>query len=299
MRICIDNLDSKRKISSPIPSFANTALCLFCLSLLVGPGCRAIDWDPSALRTSLSARDIAPLAIHHNSKGLKYLGQGKTAKAETHFLKAIDYDPKFAAAHNNLGNMLLARRDLYQAAWEFQRASELEPNGMEPLINLGLLHEEADRLEEAAEFYLQALQIDPRSPIAVGNLVRVKVKQESDQIEIHSMLRDLVLIDTRLEWIEWAQDLLATRYRPDYGAGLTSQPLSDRKPSADRTVSPPLNSNPLRLEQILPGTSTPQNLPSEMLPSPTPAVQYLDPLQLGGPSGPSFPNRPYPEGLKP
>ena len=279
MRIKIKGLDQPLSFNNQITSLQKCAICLALLALLSTPGCRILERDSDSIHSSIASREISPKAIFHNSKGLKYLSQGKTGKAETHFLKAIDYDSAFAAAHNNLGNMLLSRRDLYQAAWEFHRASELEPNSIEPLVNLGLIHDEADRLEEAAEFYQQALQINPRSPIALGNLVRVRIKQDNDPIEIHNMLRELVLLDSRREWVDWAQELLATRYRPDYGSGLSDSNIFTN-PSSNNweqsAVPYPTgnsfrgnNSSPGNMEQVQPAMPVKPFAPNEeTLPSP-------------------------------
>jgi len=140
-----------------------------------------MDWRSGGERIQAGyGKEPSVAALHHNNKGLKYLGTDKLGKAETHFLKARDNDPGFAAAHNNVGSMLLGRRDLYAAAWEFQRAVELAPTSIEPLVNLGLVFEEADRFEEASEQYRQALQIEPKNAIALGNLARVQIKQDGE-----------------------------------------------------------------------------------------------------------------------
>jgi hypothetical protein len=113
---------------------------------------------------------------------------------------------------------------------------------------------------------LQALQVDPRSAIALGNLVRVRVKQDSDPVEIQSMLRDLVLMDTRPDWVDWAQELLATRYRSDYGTGPSNSVFSSGTPSGQPSPinsafpmgshgSTPMNSYPLRIEEVAPSYS--------------------------------------------
>jgi hypothetical protein len=177
-------------------------------------GCQC--FDSSVVVADLDSRSensaSAPSRLHNN-KGIRYLNKGKLAKAETHFRRASDSDPTSAAAHNNLGTMHLGRRDLYSAAWEFQRAIDLAPRSIEPLINLGLVFDEAERFDEAAEKYLQVLAIDPNHPIALGNLARVRVKQDADPLEIHSLLKQVVFNDTRAEWVEWAQVLLTTKYR--------------------------------------------------------------------------------------
>lgn len=155
------------------------------------------------------------LSIHHVSKGLKYLEAGKLGKAETHFLKAVEYNPRSAAAHNNLGSLKLSRHELYDAAWEFQRAAELAPNSTDPIINLGLVHDEADQLLEAATYYTQALERNPNDPVALGNLVRTRIKLDDDPASIHNMLKHLIFIDTRAEWVGWAEVQLATKYKAD------------------------------------------------------------------------------------
>ncbi len=214
-------------------------------------GCGVLT-SSHTIRSSYSDAPL-PKAKYHNDKGLKYFAKGSFGKAETHFRRAVDLDPRFAAPHNNLGNLFFSRRDLYQAAWEFQRASEMSPQQDEPLINLGLVHDEADRLEEASDYYLQALQIEPRNPIAMGNLARAKVKLEDDPNEIQTLLRELVFVDTRAEWVIWAQDLLATSYKlhpmmieggglePSYRGSHQETPLIRPSPTFSPEVIPAPN----------------------------------------------------------
>jgi Tfp pilus assembly protein PilF len=204
-------------------------------------GCRLVDWADSVdtLRVGLQDEHASRTSQRQNDKGLQYFEKGKVGKAETHFQKAIEHNPRSAAAHNNLGNMMMARRDYYQAAWEFQRASELDPSRIEPLINLGLIMEESERLEDAAQYYLLALDIEPNNPIAVGNFARLRVKQEyADPFEVHAMLKHLVFIDNRPEWVEWAEELLATRYR----AERFGEEIRDSVPSFDSSNIVPTNS---------------------------------------------------------
>ena len=290
MRIQIKSLDQPLSSLIQITSLQKCISYLALLALVTSPGCRLLEWDSDSIHSSIASREISPKAIYHNSKGLKYLSHGNTGKAETHFLKAIDYDPAFAAAHNNLGNMLLSRRDLYQAAWEFQRASELEPNSIEPLVNLGLIHDEADRLDEAAEFYQQALKVNSRSPIALGNLVRVRVKQDHDPTEIQSMLQELVFLDTRRDWVEWAQELLATRFRPDYGSGIAGSNTfaSPASPTWDQSNSTNPTGMPFSEHEFYQG-NVEQIQPSRLgVPSPSNVEQIRNPIYSPPSPAPSW-----------
>lgn len=210
-------------------------LCFAASLLLLPTGC-SLSGFRDRVDTVVGLDDpkaISHVSTHHNGKGLHYLSKGKFGKAEAHFLKAVNSDPRSAAAHNNIGNMMLSRHELYQAAWEFQRSSELSPTAIEPLINLGLVHEEGDQLDEAAEYNRQAINLQPNNAIAVGNLIRVLVKQDADALEIHGLLKQLIFIDSRPDWLEWAQELVATRY------SLEGKPRSQlQSPNTDGSFEP-------------------------------------------------------------
>jgi hypothetical protein len=246
----------------------------FCFVLFDCVGCRLFDSD--VVVADLGSRNenkaSAP-SRHHNNKGIRYLNHGKLAKAETHFRKASDSDPTSAAAHNNLGTMHLGRRDLYSAAWEFQRANDLAPRSVEPLVNLGLVFDEAERLDEAADKYMQALAIDPNHAIALGNLARVRVKQDADPLEINSLLKQVVFIDTRVEWVEWAQVLLTTKYRLEgvttFEAPMPSSveelPMPSSAPPLEQNGDLPLPPMPVT---TIPSSANPMMMMTPVVPSP-------------------------------
>lgn len=172
-------------------------------------------------------------------KGGAFIAQGKLVKAQQAFEKAIDLDPTSGEAHNNLGGLYLTRHELYLAAWEFERASELMPESHVPLINLGMVFEEAGQPDLAIDYYRHALAITPQNPTALGNLARVYIKEDGDPEMIRMMLQHLVFIDSRPDWIGWAEELLATRYRSD--APRTENAISElpnQAPSSTREVLP-------------------------------------------------------------
>ncbi len=68
------------------------------------------------------------------------------------------------------------QKKLYLAAWEFQYASTLMPNRAEPRNNLGVVFESVGKLDDAAEWYEAALQIEPDTPEVISNLARVYVR---------------------------------------------------------------------------------------------------------------------------
>jgi tetratricopeptide (TPR) repeat protein len=188
-------------------------LYLICCSVVTGcstvPLADSLDWYTISGENETASRS----ARRHNALGIKWMNHGKLSKAETHFQKAIELSPRYAAPRNNLGNLLFARQELYLAAWQFERAAELDVYASEPLVNLGLVYEQARQLQRAEECYRRAIEISPYSPVIVGNLARILVRLDGDPAEIRPLLEQLLLIDTRPDWLDWADRLMATRYQ--------------------------------------------------------------------------------------
>jgi len=90
-------------------------------------------------------------------------------------------NPKDAAAHVNLGRVLLAQRRTDDAAAEFRQAVDLAPNLDDAHYYLGLIHRLAGRSAEAIAEFTRAVEINPRFARAHGNLGLVLV--EGEQVE--------------------------------------------------------------------------------------------------------------------
>ncbi|MCU0718143.1 MAG: tetratricopeptide repeat protein [Pirellula sp.] len=220
------------------------------------------------------------------NQGLKQFESGKLSKAEASFRKALDTAPGLAAGHNNLGNLYLARHELYQAAWEFERASILAPDQPDPLINLGLVFEQADQLDLASDYYTQALELNPNHPIALGNYVRVLVKTDADPLEINQLLQRLKFVDSRPDWLDWADELLSTKYRfPNFSIRDSDENRLKKSSNPTNRISP--SSPPVTLENIevvKPGLNSdllpaPKSHPDASLPS-DPVVDFSDQLRI-------------------
>jgi len=95
---------------------------------------------------------------------LKAQGKGDTALWETKLREAIQLDPIYFEARNNLGALYLRTERPLEAAEQFQAALEIDPNAIPALTNLSAsllsLHQPKDA-EKAAR---QALRLDPNSP---------------------------------------------------------------------------------------------------------------------------------------
>ena len=202
-----------------------------------------------------------------NAEGIACLEKGKIAEAEELFRQSLAEDIDYGPAHNNLGQVYLGRNDLYQAAWEFEFASNLMPERPECLVNLGLVYERANRLQDAVVYYESALEVQPNHVAAIANLARVYMKMESDSSRTRELLRQLVMMDQRPRWNRWARDMLAIRFG-DFG--LDSVPLGEAMDVEEIVVPGPqetsLESSPGQ-HNALPPPRLPLRLNQEHLPS--------------------------------
>ena len=65
-----------------------------------------------------------------------YRQMGEHEKAIVSYRKAIELNPKYASAHNNLGHALKAQGKLDEAVASFRKAIELNPESALPQLNL-------------------------------------------------------------------------------------------------------------------------------------------------------------------
>jgi Flp pilus assembly protein TadD len=196
-------------------------------------GCSALkSTNESIVRVQTPQHTVR--AARLTEAGIAALNHGKFARGEQKFRAAIDADPRYGPARNNLGLLRYEQGDLYQAITAFQRAGELMPDNPAVRYNLALALESAGRPEEALPLYAAAHEIDPTNPNYLGNLTRLRSRMGLRDDLLRQQLRDLLVIETRPEWKRWADRQLA----------LTLNPVLDRGP-----VTPDLESTINRSRQ--------------------------------------------------
>jgi Flp pilus assembly protein TadD len=100
----------------------------------------------------------------------------------------------------------LRQQNLYDAAWQFQYAAKLMPHNPEPRNNLGLVFERVGRLDEAVDWYAQAVDLSKDNPQLLGNLIRARLRRGDRDRQTLELLDRLVLAETRPDWRAWAQE---------------------------------------------------------------------------------------------
>lgn len=106
------------------------------------------------------AADIG-MARWHYDRGLAWIFEGQTEKAERSFLLALREDAGLQAAHNGLGKILLERGDRDGALVHFSKAATLRPKDPIARANRGLVLAQLGRWSEAEEDYEAALMWAP------------------------------------------------------------------------------------------------------------------------------------------
>jgi Tfp pilus assembly protein PilF len=154
------------------------------------------------------------LARQKTAQAVALIEKDQWSQAETMLKQALEDDVTFGPAHNNLGNVYLHENNLYLAAWEFQYAAKLMPYQPEPKSNLGLVFEAAGKLDDAVEAYEQAMKIEPDNPEYVGNDARARIRRGDRDVKTRELLAKLVSVDTRPDWVRWAQERLVLTAPP-------------------------------------------------------------------------------------
>lgn len=111
------------------------------------------------LQKYIAQRPDDPYA--HFQLGYSYAGLKRSDDAKAEFSRAIMLDPKMAAAHLNLG-LVLMDSDPAAAADAFRHAAQLQPTESRPRFLAGFCLEHAGKLPEAIEQYRGALALSPK-----------------------------------------------------------------------------------------------------------------------------------------
>ncbi len=172
---------------------------------------------------------------------VKEIERGNLDKAEKTLEKALIADVTFGPGHNNLGQVYFQQGKLYLAGMEFDYARRLMPQRPEPYNNLGLVYERAGRTEEAIENFTSARALEPSNSEFIGNVVRARIRRGDREADVQEMLRELLLLETRPEWLEWVNEQLAlNHYSQDTSLpqGVTL-PEEIPAPRSEPTIPPP------------------------------------------------------------
>jgi tetratricopeptide (TPR) repeat protein len=87
-------------------------------------------------------------------------------QAIKHYKRAIELDPLYAEAHNNLGNVSWRQLNAPETAVHFRQAIAIRPNFIDAHVNLALVQIDTGAVDEAISSLQQLLEREPASPRA-------------------------------------------------------------------------------------------------------------------------------------
>ncbi|MBW2557920.1 MAG: polysaccharide pyruvyl transferase family protein [Deltaproteobacteria bacterium] len=102
-----------------------------------------------------------PSGIHENQQGEDLFNKGDTDGALNVFTKAIEINPNFATAYNNLGVLYWQAGEVQKAVEHFARALEIDPNDRDTILNCGDLFKSLGKYEDARNIYSSYLCQNP------------------------------------------------------------------------------------------------------------------------------------------
>jgi tetratricopeptide (TPR) repeat protein len=111
------------------------------------------------------------------SYALALMGLNQVKESVAVLERAITIDPRHAAAHLVLGQLLLANGRLAQAAIEAERAVGLQPRNAHAHLLLGRVYAAQARLAESAREFARVIEIEPDHPEARDYARRVSDAQ--------------------------------------------------------------------------------------------------------------------------
>ena len=125
-------------------------------------------------------------------------------RAERLLQRALDADPYYGPAHNNLGLLYYQRGQWPKALEAFEQARKLLPGNPEPRFNLGLTLERVGQYREALEAYRVALEVSPEHGPSIQGCARLCVTQGWDEEALPRWLSWILTQNDSEPWRAWA-----------------------------------------------------------------------------------------------
>ncbi len=149
----------------------NAALAgILIFSLAAGTYFRNFDWMTEKAFWTDNVVKRPNSSAAHNNVGNVLLAEGRVLDAIAHYREAMRIAPEAPHAHSNMGNALLGLGDAEAAIARYREAVRLDASHVHAHYNWGNALLKLGRVEEAADRYRAALKIMPASLEANNNL---------------------------------------------------------------------------------------------------------------------------------
>ncbi|UCE93108.1 MAG: tetratricopeptide repeat protein [Flavobacteriaceae bacterium] len=121
--------------------------------------------------------------------GMEYINQGDTENAILKFTKAVEIDPKFAFAWDNLGISYRKNKQYEQAINSYLKSLEIYPEGRLPLLNIAITYNLNQQYEKAVVYYEKFIQIYSDDPEGYYGLGLILYTQDQEEAGLDNLIR--------------------------------------------------------------------------------------------------------------
>jgi tetratricopeptide (TPR) repeat protein len=128
--------------------------------------------------SSTTASDSQSLAHEMYNAGIKAFNNRDYKTARQQYEGAVEKDPKFGDAWNNLGRTYMNLGLLDKAVEAFQKAIAVAPGDKFAYNNLGIVLRRQQKYDEAIRAYQKQIEISPQDRFAHSNLARLYLDLE-------------------------------------------------------------------------------------------------------------------------
>ncbi len=115
-------------------------------------------------------------AEEHADRALEMYERGRWAEAESELRKAIALNPDQPEWHFNLGLTLEAAERDAEAMPCYERAVELMPGQLDPLLAAGIVANRLGKYEPAIDWFQRALRVDSHCELAYAHQIESHVR---------------------------------------------------------------------------------------------------------------------------
>lgn len=113
--------------------------------------------------------------------GMEYINNDDVESAILKFTKAVEIDPNFAFAWDNLGISYRKNKDYDNAIAAYQKSLEIYPQGRLPLLNIAIAYNLNKDFEQAIVYYRKFIALyseDPEGYYGLGLILYTQDQQE-------------------------------------------------------------------------------------------------------------------------
>lgn len=150
----------------------------------------------------LKALEIDPtFSIAHNNLGLVYLHRNQCDRANERFNLAIKYDPTYYKAINNIGGIFMLYGDYNKAVEYFNKALEINPYYAKAFSNIGEIYSYYEgKLDRSTLFLQKAIELDSYMVDAMGFIAK-NYSAQGDYKKAIEYLEKAISISPNYPWL--------------------------------------------------------------------------------------------------